>query len=94
MCEFCIKHGEGKKWYLQAKNYAEDLLSERGSIYVYKSLSSLGLSSEEAFAYVAQRFQRSQRKPAGALRNERKATPRRNSRSGKESSEQGWSRNR
>ncbi len=28
MCQFCIKHGEGKKWYLQAKNYAEDLLSD------------------------------------------------------------------
>lgn len=28
MCEFCVKHGEGKKWYLQAKNYAEDLLSD------------------------------------------------------------------
>jgi len=28
MCEFCLKHGEGKKWYLQAKNYCEDLLSD------------------------------------------------------------------
>ena len=28
MCEFCLKHGEGKKWYLQAKNYADDLLSD------------------------------------------------------------------
>ena len=28
MCEFCLKHGEGKKWYLQAKNYSEDLLSD------------------------------------------------------------------
>ncbi len=28
MCEFCHKHGEGEKWYLQAKNYAEDLLSD------------------------------------------------------------------
>ena len=28
MCDFCIQHGEGKKWYLQAKNYAEDLLSD------------------------------------------------------------------
>ncbi len=28
MCEFCHKHGEGKKWYLQAKNYSEDLLSD------------------------------------------------------------------
>lgn len=28
MCEFCQEHGEGKKWYLQAKNYSEDLLSD------------------------------------------------------------------
>ena len=28
MCEFCHKHGEGKKWYLQAENYSEDLLSD------------------------------------------------------------------
>lgn len=28
MCEFCVTHGEGEKWYLQAKNYSEDLLSD------------------------------------------------------------------
>jgi NAD-dependent dihydropyrimidine dehydrogenase PreA subunit len=28
VCEFCHKHGEGEKWYLQAKNYGEDLLSD------------------------------------------------------------------
>jgi len=28
MCEFCMKHGEGKKWYLEAKNYSEDLMSD------------------------------------------------------------------
>ena len=28
MCEFCHKHGDGKKWYLQAKNYGEDLLAD------------------------------------------------------------------
>jgi ferredoxin len=28
MCEFCTKHGEGKKWYLQMKNYADVLLHE------------------------------------------------------------------
>jgi len=28
MCEFCVQHGEGKKWYLQAKNYSSDLLSD------------------------------------------------------------------
>jgi len=26
MCEFCTKHGEGKKWYLEMKNYANELL--------------------------------------------------------------------
>ena len=30
MCEFCHKHGEGKTWYLQAKNYSDDLLSDIG----------------------------------------------------------------
>jgi ferredoxin len=28
MCEFCTKHGEGKKWYLEAKNYSNSLLSD------------------------------------------------------------------
>jgi len=28
VCEFCTKHGEGKKWYLQAANYSDDLLSD------------------------------------------------------------------
>ncbi len=28
MCDFCHQHGEGKKWYLEAKNYAEDLMSD------------------------------------------------------------------
>jgi ferredoxin len=25
MCEFCTQHGEGKVWYLEMKNYAEEL---------------------------------------------------------------------
>lgn len=28
MCELCHRHGEGGKWFLQAKNYADDLLSD------------------------------------------------------------------
>lgn len=28
MCEFCHKHGEGKTWYLEAANYAEDMLAD------------------------------------------------------------------
>jgi Pyruvate/2-oxoacid:ferredoxin oxidoreductase delta subunit len=26
MCEFCTKHGEGRKWYLEMQNYSEELL--------------------------------------------------------------------
>jgi len=33
MCEFCTKHGEGKKWYLQMKNYSDELLHEELSAH-------------------------------------------------------------
>ena len=26
MCQFCHQHGEGKKWYLKAEHYSEELL--------------------------------------------------------------------
>lgn len=28
MCQFCVQHGDGKTWYLQAENYAADLESD------------------------------------------------------------------
>ncbi|AKG53786.1 ferredoxin [Dehalogenimonas sp. WBC-2] len=28
MCQFCHQHGEGKKWYLRAANYSEELLND------------------------------------------------------------------
>jgi ferredoxin len=28
MCEFCTEHAEGKKWYLEMKNYSDELLHE------------------------------------------------------------------
>lgn len=28
MCQFCVQHGDGKAWYLQASNYAYDLESD------------------------------------------------------------------
>lgn len=28
MCEFCTHHGEGKEWYLNVKNYSEELLHD------------------------------------------------------------------
>jgi len=35
MCEYCHKHGEGKKWYLQAKNYSQDLQSDLQRRWVF-----------------------------------------------------------
>ena len=29
MCEFCLKHGEGRKWYLEARNYSFDLVRDK-----------------------------------------------------------------
>jgi NAD-dependent dihydropyrimidine dehydrogenase PreA subunit len=28
MCEFCVKHGDGRRWYLNAVNYSEELLRD------------------------------------------------------------------
>lgn len=28
MCDFCHRHGEGKTWYLEARNYADDLMAD------------------------------------------------------------------
>lgn len=41
MCEFCSKHGEGKVWYKNAANYAQDLLSDlRRRHYIENFLTS------------------------------------------------------
>jgi len=40
MCEFCTEHGEGKKWYLQMKNYAEELLHVELSSHQKKILKA------------------------------------------------------
>jgi NAD-dependent dihydropyrimidine dehydrogenase PreA subunit len=41
MCEFCTQHGEGKKWYLNMENYAQDLLEQDGRrAYMTKFLNT------------------------------------------------------
>lgn len=48
MCEFCLKHGEGKKWYLQAANYSEDLLSDmRRRNFIQQSFGDLDALSRD-----------------------------------------------
>jgi len=50
MCEFCIKHGEGKKWYLNVKNYSQDLASDiKRRAYVKKFFYSADKSYKKYF---------------------------------------------
>lgn len=46
MCEFCLKHGEGQRRYLSAKNYSEDLLAD---IARRKFIEAPGAGSEREF---------------------------------------------
>jgi Pyruvate/2-oxoacid:ferredoxin oxidoreductase delta subunit len=49
VCEFCLEHGEGKKWYLQARNYAEELLSDaRRRRYIEGFFDTAGLARSVA----------------------------------------------
>jgi len=43
VCQFCVEHGEGERWYLQAKNYAYDLESDlRRREYVIEFIRGFG----------------------------------------------------
>lgn len=43
MCQFCHQHGAGKKWYLQARNYSDDLLSDMNRRrYILDFISDVG----------------------------------------------------
>ena len=59
MCEFCLKHGEGKKWYLQAKNYSDDLLSDMRRRRFIESF----LSGEDSITKDAHRMDRLDKLP-------------------------------
>ncbi len=49
MCEFCLEHGEGRKWYLEAKNYGMDLLSDTKRRNAFKKFTSRPIGSGEEF---------------------------------------------
>ena len=49
MCQFCLQHGEGKKWYLDARNYSEDLLSDaRRRKFIAEFAAGRGLPEGDA----------------------------------------------
>jgi len=60
MCEFCVKHGEGRKWYLEAKNYSEDLLNDLSR---RKTISDIVHRIEESGKKFEERFNRLEKAP-------------------------------
>ena len=48
MCDFCTKHGQGKRWYLEAKNYSDDLLHDVHRQKVVRDIAAALLSPEAA----------------------------------------------
>lgn len=67
MCGFCLKHGEGEKWYLQAKNYSDDLLSDmRQRKFIEEFFSSPDSLNREAQGI--ERLEKSPRFIKGLLR--------------------------
>lgn len=52
MCRFCVEHGEGKRWYLNAANYAYDLAADtRRREYVIDFIEDFGEHRETALAW-------------------------------------------
>ncbi len=56
MCEFCHRHGEGKKWYLAAANYSEELFDDAARRSAVDVLSNL--AAEPPTPHPATRMQR------------------------------------
>jgi ferredoxin len=58
VCRFCVEHGEGKRWYLQAKNYAFDLESDlRRREYVLGFVRGFDKMRDNAITW-GERFER------------------------------------
>lgn len=56
MCEFCVKHGEGKKWYLRAENYSLEVAGKINAIKTVESFAknfdSIASKSEKLINFV------------------------------------------
>jgi len=53
MCRFCVEHGEGERWYLQAKNYAYDLHSDlERREYIVDFISGFSQMRENAIGWL------------------------------------------
>jgi len=53
VCKFCVEHGEGERWYLNAKNYAYDLESDlKRRDYVLGFISGFGETRANAIGWM------------------------------------------
>lgn len=53
MCRFCVEHGEGERWYLNAKNYSYDLQSDlKRRDYILDFISGFGAMRENAITWM------------------------------------------
>lgn len=77
MCEFCTKHGDGKIWYKNAANYANDLLSDiKRRSYIENFLTSAFKDGFQALGRLETIFKKKGRIPEAvktALINKSKA---------------------
>lgn len=52
MCRFCVEHGDGERWYLNAQNYAHDLESDlRRRDYIVNFVQHFGESRDRALRW-------------------------------------------
>lgn len=52
MCRFCVEHGEGERWYLNAENYSADLLSDlTRREYMVSFIDGFATTRERALAW-------------------------------------------
>ena len=49
MCDWCTQHGDGKKWYLNVKNYSKDSLKDEAAVEEW----NLFLQNVESFMGVS-----------------------------------------
>lgn len=56
MCDFCHEHGEGKLWYLQAKNYSAELAERARSKRILKRITRYAIEEGPKTAANVRRF--------------------------------------
>ena len=59
MCTFCHKHGAGKTWYLQARNYSEELARHPKVRKTLNQVAKTALEEAPKFEGMIHRFQKS-----------------------------------